>query len=221
MTNESKNENMEDRVKELEAELEKHKKENRQLLEFCRKYSTIIDNANEAILVIQDGKLKLVNDIASKVAGLTPKEKTDRFFLEWVHPDDKKVVMENHLKRLKGEELPNEYDIRVVDKNKKVRWMSIRPIVIQWEGQPAMMVFMTDVTERKDMEEEKEKLIFELQGAFSKINTLKGFLPICSSCKKVRDDKGYWNQIEAYLHEHSDIEFNESLCPECSKKKSA
>jgi len=99
--------------------------------------------------------------------------------------------------------------------------MSIRPIVIQWEGQPAMMVFMTDVTERKDMEEEKEKLIFELQGAFSKINTLKGFLPICSSCKKVRDDKGYWNQIEAYLHEHSDIEFNESLCPECSKKKSA
>ena len=54
--------------------------------------------------------------------------------------------------------------------------------------------------------------------ALSKIKTLSGLLPICSHCKKIRDDKGYWNQIESYIHKHSDAEFSHSICPECAKK---
>lgn len=96
--------------------------------------------------------------------------------------------------------------------------MSIRPIVIDWEGQAAVLVFMTDVSNRKDIEEEKEKLIFKLQSAFSKFNVLKGFLPIFASCKKILNDKGYWNQIEAYIRDHSEAEFSHGLCPECSTK---
>lgn len=70
----------------------------------------------------------------------------------------------------------------------------------------------------KNSEEEQKKLVGTLQKAFSEIKTLSGMLPICSSCKKIRDDKGYWNQIEAYIHEHSEAVFSHSLCPECAKK---
>ena len=74
------------------------------------------------------------------------------------------------------------------------------------------------VHERKRTEEEWERLIHELQEALAKIKKLSGFLPICASCKKVRDDKGYWNQIESYLLEHSEAEFSHCLCPDCMKK---
>ena len=65
---------------------------------------------------------------------------------------------------------------------------------------------------------EKSEVIFELHKALDKVKTLSGFLPICASCKKIRDDKGYWNQIEAYISEHSEAEFSHGICPECSKK---
>ena len=58
----------------------------------------------------------------------------------------------------------------------------------------------------------------DLQAALSEVKTLRGFLPICSYCKKIRDDKGYWNQIESYIQEHSDAEFSHSVCQECAKK---
>ena len=64
---------------------------------------------------------------------------------------------------------------------------------------------------------EKEKLISELQEALAKVKTLSGLLPICSSCKKIRDDKGYWNQIETYIRQHSEAEFTHSICPKCAK----
>ena len=65
---------------------------------------------------------------------------------------------------------------------------------------------------------EKSEVIVELQKALKKVKTLSGFLPICASCKKIRDDQGYWNQIEAYISEHSEAEFSHGICPECAKK---
>jgi PAS domain S-box-containing protein len=75
-----------------------------------------------------------------------------------------------------------------------------------------------DITERKQAEEEREKLILQLQKALDEVKQLSGLLPICASCKKIRDDKGYWNQIESYIYDHSEAEFSHSICPECFKK---
>jgi hypothetical protein len=75
-----------------------------------------------------------------------------------------------------------------------------------------------DITERKQVEKDREKLIKELQGALKKVKTLSGLLPICSSCKKIRDDKGYWNQIDSYIRDHSEVEFSHGICPDCVKK---
>lgn len=75
-----------------------------------------------------------------------------------------------------------------------------------------------DITSRKELEEEKQRLIDELQASLEQVKLLKGMLPLCPSCKQVRDDEGYWNQIEAYLQTHSDAEITYSLCPECREQ---
>jgi PAS domain S-box-containing protein len=75
-----------------------------------------------------------------------------------------------------------------------------------------------DITARKQAEVERERLINDLQSALAEIKTLSGLIPICSSCKKIRDDKGYWNILEAYLIKHSDAKFTHGICPECAAK---
>ena len=77
---------------------------------------------------------------------------------------------------------------------------------------------VVDITERKRGETEREQLVRELQEALSKVKMLSEFLPICVSCKKIRDDKGYWNQVEVYIRNHSEAEFSHGICPECMKK---
>ncbi len=74
-------------------------------------------------------------------------------------------------------------------------------------------------TARKHSEEERERLIVELQEALANIKTLRGLFPICASCKKIRDDKGYWNQIEDYIGARSEAEFTHGICPECARKQ--
>ena len=68
------------------------------------------------------------------------------------------------------------------------------------------------------MEAEREQLMTELQEALAKVKTLSGLLPICASCKKIRNDKGYWQAIEGYIGEHSEAEFTHGICPDCVKK---
>jgi len=85
-------------------------------------------------------------------------------------------------------------------------------------GGGRIFVFLRNITERKRIEEEREKLIHEVQDALANIKTLRGLLPICSYCKKIRDDKGYWNRIESYIEDHSGAEFSHGMCPECLKK---
>lgn len=75
-----------------------------------------------------------------------------------------------------------------------------------------------DITERILAEKAKVELIDHLQEALDRVNLLSGMLPICASCKKIRDDKGYWNQIETYIRDHSEAEFSHGICPECAKK---
>ena len=75
-----------------------------------------------------------------------------------------------------------------------------------------------EIERRKKAEQERDNLIAELQKALSEVKTLRGFLPICSHCKKIRDDKGYWNRIEAYIQDHSEAQFSHGICKECAAK---
>jgi len=80
------------------------------------------------------------------------------------------------------------------------------------------MLILRDITHRKELEAEREKLIAELQAALEEVRTLSGMLPICASCKKIRDDQGYWHGVETYVREHTGAEFSHGLCPDCAQK---
>ena len=75
-----------------------------------------------------------------------------------------------------------------------------------------------DITVTKREEEERLKLIEELTEALRNIKTLRGLLPICASCKKIRDDRGYWQKVESYIAEHTNAAFTHGLCPDCLEK---
>lgn len=77
---------------------------------------------------------------------------------------------------------------------------------------------LTVVTKEMQAEEDREKLVHELQDALKNLKTLSGLLPICAECKKIRDDDGYWNQIETYISEHADVDFSHGICPDCASR---
>jgi len=81
----------------------------------------------------------------------------------------------------------------------------------------AVLIFR-DVSREMQAQQAREELIAELQEALDKVKTLSGLLPICSSCKKIRDDQGYWQQVEVYIQDHSDAEFSHGICPDCARK---
>lgn len=78
--------------------------------------------------------------------------------------------------------------------------------------------FMLDITDRKRIEAEKDRLFRELKESMSQVKLLSGLLPICANCKKIRDDKGYWTQIEEYIGSRSEAQFSHGCCPDCLKK---
>lgn len=85
-------------------------------------------------------------------------------------------------------------------------------------GQVVQMIeYGLDITERHLFEEERDQLIVDLQRALKEVKTLSGMLPICAWCKKIRDDKGYWNQLESYMGKHTEAQFSHSICPECQE----
>ena len=92
------------------------------------------------------------------------------------------------------------------------------PLVDRLGAPSGRLLVIRDLTERMRMEREREKLVTDLTRALADIRSLRGLLPICSSCKKIRDDQGYWRTLEKYITEHSEAQFSHGLCPECLKQ---
>lgn len=108
-----------------------------------------------------------------------------------------------------------------------LRWLMSRGRPLQdANGKTVRFIgIVLDITERKQAEEilqkaaeEREKLIQELQSALENVKTLQGLIPICANCKKIRDDDGFWQQVEGYIQKHSDIKFTHGICPDCMAK---
>ncbi len=140
-------------------------------------------------------------------------------FLNAVHPDDRERVHQSYTESVKTG-TPYAITHRLLMMDGRIKWVSeICRTEYDPTGQPVKSFgIVQDVTDIKQVQEEREKLIVELQQALSEVKVLSGLLPICASCKKIRDDKGYWNRIETYIGKHSNAQFSHGICPECAKK---
>lgn len=96
--------------------------------------------------------------------------------------------------------------------------ISVAEISVRSGRKMGRILLLRDISERRRAEEEREKLIGELRDALMNVKKLRGLLPICASCKKIRDDKGYWHQVETYMKDHAEVEFSHGICPECLAK---
>ncbi len=114
----------------------------------------------------------------------------------------------------------SEMKFNPMDGPKGPQWYHGRvyPIVLPKETVGHVIWVAINITEKKEVEQERDRVIRELKQALEEIKTLRGILPICSNCKKIRDDKGYWNRIESYLETHSDAVFSHSICKECARE---
>jgi PAS domain S-box-containing protein len=130
-------------------------KENKDLLrETEEKYRLVVDNAGEGILVEQDEMLKFSNPKVMEYLGYNMEELTLRPFTDFIHPDDKPMVAEYRLKVIEGNKKPGPYDFRIISRDGKTKWLRNNAVEINWEGRPALLNFVSDITEYKWAEEE-------------------------------------------------------------------
>jgi len=144
------------------------------LSESEEKYRLLVENANEGILVAQDDKHKFVNAKMMEMTGYSEEELVSAPFLGFVHPEDRKMVIDRYRGRLRGEELPHVYPFRIVERSGNTRWVEINAIKFNWNGRPATLSLLTDVTQRKRMEEALRKWTHNLGERVKELNCLYG-----------------------------------------------
>jgi diguanylate cyclase (GGDEF)-like protein/PAS domain S-box-containing protein len=116
-------------------------------------YRNLFENANEAIFVAQDGNLVFLNPRTVIMIGYSAEEILSRPFIEFIHQDDRDMVVDRHVRRMKGEEISQIYDFRIIHKDGNVRWVELNVVAIKWKGRTATLNFLSDITERRQAEE--------------------------------------------------------------------
>jgi PAS domain S-box-containing protein len=159
-----------------------------------------------------DGYFKRLNPAWERTLGFTRAELMSRPFIEFVHPDDRERTLDQN-RRVRGGGRALGFQNRYLCKNGSFRWLL-------WNAAPdsdhrVIYSVARDVTERKQAEEERERLVTELQQALAEVQTLREILPICSYCKRIRDDANYWQHVEAYISQRTTTRFSHSICPSC------
>ncbi len=128
------------------------------LIESEEKYRLVVENSLESIYIAVDGILRFGNSRAAELSGYSQEELVSRPFIEFIHPDDRQMVVERYLQRLKGMDVPGVYSFRLIDKSGNTRWVELSAVLITWEGRPATLNFLTDVTDRRRLEEERQRV---------------------------------------------------------------
>jgi PAS domain S-box-containing protein len=187
-----------------------------------RMISELTSDFAYSVRVELDGSLvtEWITDAHTQITGYTPDEAIAMDgWQSLVHADDLPLALDHVATMLAGQTDVREF--RIVRKDGGIRWVRnhAHPVWDEDQGRVVRIYAATrDITERRQARAERERLILELQDALSKVKTLKGLLPICASCRKIRNDQGYWTSVEAYILQHSDAEFTHGICPDCARK---
>jgi PAS domain S-box-containing protein len=199
----------------LETALYKHEADKR-LKESEAQYRTILGTVMDGFLLFEmNGRILEANDAYCAISGYSHQELLGMSIaeLEAIHSPEEvserilRIVVEGSARfetvlcRKDGSLMQSEVSIQFLSGTRK-----------------SFFAFVRDITERKNAEQEMERLVNQRREAEAQVKKLSGMLPICASCKKIRDDNGYWTQIEAYIRDHSEAEFTHSFCPECFQR---
>ena len=170
--------------------------------------------------IAPNGRILYMSPSSERITGYQRDEFLDNpeLLTEIIHKDDRDTAT-NHSNKIEPSDV-HIVDFRIITRDGEERWIAhqCQPIFDEGGRFLGRRVSDRDITDRKFLEQEKQNLIDELQTALSEVKKLSGFLPICSSCKKIRDDKGYWSEVERYIGEHSEAQFSHGICPDCMRK---
>lgn len=189
-------EHLEDLVKKRTIEIEKA---HQSLIDSEERFRSLSEASFEGIVIIEGSKIIEANDTIATMVGYKLSDLMGMSVERFICPDDKVNVKS---KIMSGHEKPLESTCLKKDGSTFPVEIHARKFI--YKGRQVRVLAIRDISEKLKAETE--------------INKLRGILPICASCKKIRDDQGYWNQIEAYIQEHSDAEFTHGICPNCAKK---
>ena len=132
--------------------------------------------------------------------------------MDFVHPDDRARTVEQNRRVRSGEQAIG-FENRYMCKDGSYRWLLWN--AVSDSAHRVIYSVARDITERKRAEEERERLVRELTAALAEVKTLQDILPICSYCRKIRDDRDYWQTVESYIARHTRSRFSHGICPEC------
>jgi len=141
-------------VRGVTRDITERKAAEKKVKESEEKYRLLFENAVEAIVVIQDYRIKICNPMIESLSGYSKEELTSMNFLDFIHSDDRKIALDKHLKRLVGEKFENKYNFRLIRKDNNILWIEMNSIKILWEGKAATLNFLTDITDRIKKEKE-------------------------------------------------------------------
>jgi PAS domain S-box-containing protein len=207
---------------DIKKNMENHAGKENWVKESEDEYKAIFDSINDAIFIHNPdtGTILYVNNKTVEMYGYTADEflsLTIEDISSGIPPYNQEGSVENVKTAARDGGVIFEWHAK--DKSGCLFWVevSLKPAIINDKN--CILATVRDITERKLSALERERLVNELQEALAKVKILSGMMPICSYCKKIRDDKGYWNQLESYISKHSDALFSHSICPECLKKE--
>ena|GEM_PF-388357 len=127
----------------------------------------LVENSHEVIAVIQEGNFVFVNSKAEELSGYRPEELISKPVVDFVHPEDRELMADYHMQRLEGQNAPLSYAFRLIDKQGNTKWVEVNAVLFNWEGRPAVLSFLADITQRKQAEmalrvsEERNRLLVE------------------------------------------------------------
>jgi PAS domain S-box-containing protein len=182
--------------------------------------AAVVASSEDAIIGKSlDGTISIWNAAAERLYGYTAAEAIGRS-VGMLMPPERDAELLPLLERVgRGEQIQHFETIRRTRDGRLVEVsLSISPVRDTAGRIVGASTIARDITERRKAEREREQLVGRLQAALREVKTLSGLLPICSHCKKIRDDQGYWNQIELYIRARSNADFTHSICPDCAQK---
>ena len=182
------------------------------------KFRSFFEHAGDYVLVLEPSEAGPIivdaNESACVMHGYSREELLSKpiSFLD----NDTKPIPERMEKIMAGEAII--FEVLHKRKDGSTFPVEVSAKLSEINGRPLIFAIERDITQRKEFEIERDKMIYELERALNEIKTLRGIIPICSHCKSIRNDQGLWKIVEEYIGDHSEVEFSHGICPDCAQE---